>query len=109
MSHYKNKFWVFFCLLSFLTPLIAGAVTCDSNLDGKTDQELQAISAQCDADLADLNAKASTTKQYSSQLQQGITNLNTKISKIQIEIKAKNAQIKLLGENIATTTQYIGQ
>ena len=83
------------------------AVTCDSNLDGKSDQELQAISAQCDADLADLNAKYSTTKQYSSQLQQGIADLNYKIAQIQLEIKAKNAQIKKLGDTIVVKTNYI--
>jgi len=85
------------------------AVTCDSNLDGKSDQELQAISAQCDADLADLNAKYSTTKQYSSQLQQGIADLNYKITQIQLQIKAKNAQIKQLGDTIVVKTNYINQ
>jgi len=105
----KNIFFVFFCLVSLLSPIIVGAITCDSNLNGKTDQELQAIAIQCDLDLADLNNKYSTTKQFSSQLQQGIADLNYKITKIQLEIKAKNAKIKQLGENIATTTQYIGQ
>ena len=109
VSYYKNKILAFFCLLSFLTPLIVGAVTCDSNLDGKTDQELQTISAQCDADLADLNAKANTTKQYSSELQKGIADLNYNISKIQLQIKAKNASIKQLGDNIVVKTKYIGQ
>jgi peptidoglycan hydrolase CwlO-like protein len=87
---------------------MAGAVTCDSNLDGKSDAELQAISAQCDADLVDLNTQFTNTKQYSSQLQQGIADLNYNIAKIQIQINAKNASIKKLGANIATTTQYIG-
>jgi peptidoglycan hydrolase CwlO-like protein len=89
--------------------MIAGAVTCDSNLDGKTDFELQAISAQCDADLADLNSKYSSTKQYSSELEKGIADLNYRIAKIQLEIKAKNAKIKQLGENIVIKTKYIGQ
>lgn len=105
----KNIFLTFFYIVLFLTPIVAGAVTCDSNLDGKTDQELQAISLQCDADLADLNSKFNNTKQYSSQLQQGIANLNYKIAKIQLEIKAKNASIKQLGANIVVKTKYIGQ
>ena len=79
MNYYKNNFLVFFSFIILILPTVAGAVTCDSNLDGKTDQELQAISLQCDADLADLNAKASTTKQYSSELQKGIADLNYKI------------------------------
>ena len=109
MNYYKNNFLVFFSFIILILPTVAGAVTCDSNLDGKTDQELQAISLQCDADLADLNAKASTTKQYSSELQKGIADLNYKITKIQLEIKAKNATIKKLGDNIVVKTKYIGQ
>ena len=104
----KISLLLFFYIL-FFSPLSARAVTCDSNLDGKTDQELQAISAQCDADLADLNKKYSNTKQYSSQLEQGIADLNYKISKIQLEIKAKNAKIKQLGDNIVSKTKYIGE
>ena len=109
MSYYKNKFLALFSIFLFLCPLLVVAVTCDSNLDGKSDQELQAISAQCDADLADLNTKYSSTKQYSSQLQQGIADLNYKIAQIQLEIKAKNAQIKKLGDTIVVKTNYINQ
>ena len=85
------------------------AVTCDSNIDGKSDQELQAISAQCDADLAVLNSQYSSTKKSSSDLQSAISDLNYKITKIQLEIKAKNAKIKQLGDNIVVKTKYIGQ
>ena len=109
MSYYKNKFLALFSIFLFLCPLLVVAVTCDSNLDGKSDQELQAISAQCDADLADLNTKYSSTKQYSSKLQQGIADLNYKITQIQLEIKAKNAQIKKLGDTIVVKTNYINQ
>ncbi len=94
-------------LLSF--PAFAGAVICDSNLDGKTDLELQAISIQCDADLLELNNKFSSTKQYSSELEKGIADLNYNIKKIQLEIKAKNAKIKQLGDNIEVKTEYIGK
>lgn len=98
-------FSVFFIFL--LLPLLSFAVTCDSNLDGKSDAELQAISAQCDADLADLNGKYSTTKKFSSELEQGISDLTYKIKKIQLEIKAKNAKIKQLGDNIVVKEKYI--
>lgn len=93
----------------FIAPKRAGAVFCDSNLEGKSDQELQAISAQCDADLADLNNKYGTTKKYSSELEKGIADLNYSIAKIQLEIKAKNAKIKQLGDNITVKSKYIGQ
>lgn len=92
-----------------ISPRYAGAVVCESNLDGKSDQELQAIAAQCDADLLELNTKFSSTKKYSSELEKGIANLNYNISKIQLEIKAKNAKIKQLGDNITVKSKYIGQ
>ena len=105
----RNTFLAFIYIALFLSPVVAGAVTCDSNLEGKSDYELQAISIQCDADLADLNSKFSTTKQYSSELEKGIADLNYNIKKIQLEIKAKNAKIKQLGENIIVKEKYIGQ
>jgi peptidoglycan hydrolase CwlO-like protein len=103
----RNIFLKLILALLFLAPSVAGAVICDSNLDGKSDQELQAISAQCDADLADLNTKFSTTKQFSSELEKGISDLNYNIKKIQLEIKAKNAKIKQLGDNIVVKEKYI--
>ena len=105
----KNLSLVFIYMVVFLFPIIAWAAICDSNLDGKSDYELQAISAQCDADLADLNSKFSSTKKYSSELEKGIADLTYKIKKIQLEIKAKNAKIKQLGENIVVKNNYIGQ
>lgn len=93
----------------FFLPVSVRAVTCDSNLDGKTDYELQAISIQCDADLVELNSKFSSTKKYSSELEKGIAELNYNIAKIQLEIKAKNAKIKQLGDNIVVKSKYIGQ
>lgn len=105
----RNIFFTFIYTVLFLSPVIAGAVTCDSNLDGKSDQELQAISIQCDLDLIDLNNKYNSTKKSSSDLEKGIADLNYNISKIQLEIKAKNAKIKQLGENIVVKEQYIGE
>ena len=80
-----------------------------SNLDGKSDAELQAISIQCDADLLQLNAQYASTTKYSSSLQKGISDLTYKIEQIQLQIKAKNVQIKQLGDNIVVKTQYIGE
>ena len=105
----KKIFSVIIFILLFLSPVIAGAVVCDSNLEGKSDQELQAISAQCDADLSELNSNFEKTKKYSSELEKGIAELNYNIAKIQLEIKAKNAKIKQLGENIVVKNEYIGE
>ena len=109
MDYQKKILQLFFYTILFLSPVLAGAITCDSNLDGKSDQELQAISTQCDADLIELNKQFENTKISSSALEKGIAELNYNIAKIQLEIKAKNAKIKQLGENIVVKTQYIGQ
>lgn len=107
----KKIFLTFIYFLIFLSPLIVGAVTCDPNLDGKSQQELLAIEAQCNVEITDLDTKingANGTKQFSSQLTKGISDLKNKIAKMQLEIKAKNAKIKQLGENIVVKTKYIG-
>ena len=80
----KNKivFLLFVYIALFLSPVIVGAVTCDPNLDGKSEQELIAIEAQCNVEIADLDTKingADGTKQFSSQLTKGITDLKNKI------------------------------
>ncbi|MDD5022535.1 MAG: hypothetical protein PHR82_10485, partial [Endomicrobiaceae bacterium] len=93
-------------------PFIAKAVTCDPNLEGKTEQELLAIEAQCNLEIAELDTKingAGGTKESATTLTKGINDLKNKIAKLQLEIKAKNAKIKQLGENITAKTQYIGQ
>jgi len=103
VSYRKNILTMCFCLVSVLLPVIAGAVTCDPNLEGKSEQELLAIEAQCNVEIADLDTKingTNGTKQFSSELTKGITDLKNKIAKMQLEIKAKNAKIKQLGENI---------
>lgn len=108
----KKAFLILTYMVVFLFPAMAGAVTCDSNLDGKSEQELLAIEAQCNAESAVLDSKINGvdgTKQQSSQLTKGITDLKNKIAKIQIDIKAKNAKIKQLGENIVVKTKYIGE
>lgn len=108
-AKFRNILLAFVYIVFFSAPLIVNAVTCDSNLDGKTDQELQAISAQCDADITSLNNQYNSTKQYSSQLEQGLAEINYNISKIQLEIEDQKVQMKQLNESIDSKTQYIGQ
>ncbi|MGB8815935.1 MAG: hypothetical protein WCC74_01695 [Minisyncoccia bacterium] len=109
MDYQKKIILAFIFVFIFLSPLFVEAAACDLNLDGKTDQELQASQAQCEAEIADLTNQFNSTKKSSSELKQGIADLNYNISKIQLEIKAKNAKIKQLGDSIVVKTQYVGQ
>jgi len=106
----KNIFSVFIYMVLLLSPVIAGAVTCDdSNLNGKSDQELQAIYDQCVKDAADLKISLGNTQKQSSDLQKGIADLTYNINKTQIDIKAKAAKIKQLGDSVVVKAQYIEQ
>ncbi len=85
------------------------AVTCDANIDGKSDAELQAISDQCDADIAAQQVVLGETKKQSATLKQGIAELTAKIKKAKLEINANAAKITKLGKSIVVKTQVIGQ
>src|SRR5689334_11111384 len=81
----------------FLSPKQSFAVSCDTSLDGKTDQELQAISDQCDRDIAAQKAILGETQKQSSELAQGIAELTARINESKLKIKGNNAKIKQLG------------
>jgi len=87
----------------------ARAISCDANVEGKSDSELQAILDQCDMDILAQKAILEQTQKQSSDLEKGIAEFTYNINKTQIEINARNAKIKKLGENITTKTVYIGE
>ena len=106
----RNILLVFIYTVLFLSPVVTGAVTCDdSNLNGKSDQELQAIYDQCVKDAADLKISLGNTQKQSATLKAGIADLTTNINKTQLDIKAKAAKIKQLGDNVVVKAQYIEQ
>lgn len=101
-------FAVFFLLCTSFVPTYTQAATCDdSSLDGKSDQELQAILTACDAEIAAQKVILENTQKQSSVLQSGIADLTYSINKTQIDIKAKATQIKQLGDNVVVKAQYI--
>ena len=91
--------------VAIATPVIS----CDSNIDGKTDQELQAILNQCDKDIAAQQAILDQNQKDQVSLKQGISDLTANINKTQLEINAKKAEVKQLGDNITVKTQYINE
>jgi len=96
-------------LLFALSSRAQVGITCSTSPDGKTDQELQMIFDQCEKEIAEQKAILDKTKLQSSELEKGIAELNYNIKKTQLEIKAKNAKIKQLGESIVVKEQYIGE
>ncbi|MEI7480064.1 MAG: hypothetical protein WCJ59_00350 [bacterium] len=85
------------------------AAVCTSETTGKTPDELQAILDQCEKEIADQKTILTSTKQQSSLLEKNIADLNYKINKSQLEIKARNVKILQLGDNITSKKVYIGQ
>src|SRR5450830_366648 len=101
----KKIFSSFIYIALFLTPIVAWAVTCDdSSLDGKSDQELQAIYDQCTADAAALQVSLTNTQKQSNTLKTGIAAITTNINKTQLDIKAKTTKIKQLGASVVVKT-----
>ena len=100
----------FLCLFLFFSVCTyAYAISCGDSVEGKNDQQLQAILDQCDAEIAEQTKILGNTQKQSSDLEKAIAETTYNINKTQLEIKAKNAKIKQLGENIVTKTEYIGE
>lgn len=96
-----------FSIAAFALPKASFSATCDANIDGKSDQELQAVLAECDKEIAAQQAILDQNQKQQVSLKQGISDLTASISKSSLQIKAQNAQIKKLGSNINEKQQYI--
>ncbi len=101
---------VFLCLF-FLSLMYTEvyAVSCGDSVDGKTDKQLQAILDQCDVEILEQKKILENTQKQSSELEKAIGEINYNINKTELEIKARNAKIKQLGENIVAKKEYIGE
>jgi peptidoglycan hydrolase CwlO-like protein len=95
-------------ILAFLAvPSKAKAVECTMDTAGKNDQQLQEILTQCEKEINEQKGVLESTKKQSSLLQGNITSLTNKIKTMALEIKARNAQIQRLEENITTKSGEI--
>ncbi len=101
---------VFLCLF-FLSLVYTDtyAVSCSDSVEGKTDRQLQAILDQCDLEIIEQKKILENTQKQSSELEKAIGEINYNINKTELEIKARNAKIKQLGENIVAKKEYIGE
>lgn len=101
---------IFLCLFFLsLTYTNVYAVSCSDNVEGKTDKQLQAILDQCDAEIVEQKKILENTQKQSSEIEKAIGEINYNINKTDLEIKARNAKIKQLGENIVAKKEYIGE
>lgn len=103
-----KKFFLY-SFLFFSVCTNAYAVSCSDSVDGKSDKQLQAILDQCDAEINEQKKILGNAQKQSSELEKAIAETTYNINKTQLEIKARNAKIKQLSENIITKTEYIGE
>lgn len=98
-----------FSVLAFSNTEAQESITCNTNPDGKSDEVLQMIFNECEKEIAEQKKILEQTQKQSSELEKGIAELNYKINKSQLEIKARNAKIRQLGDNIVSKEKYIGE
>lgn len=97
-------------LLSVFAPLRTEhvyAAACDGNIDGKSDEELQAILKECEKEIAESQTVLNGQKQKSATLQRDISLLRTRIDAAKKKINQKDAEIKKIGKDISRKSETI--
>ncbi len=82
---------------------------CDANLDGKTDAELEALLARCEAEINAQREALRKTQAEASNLESGIKNLSSKIKQSELEIQKRSLQIRQLQNTIGAKSAHIGE
>lgn len=94
-----------FCV-GLLQPTTALAV-CDGNIEGKSDEELNAILKECEKEIAESQAVLNGQKEKSASLQRDVSLLRSRIDAAKKKINQKDAEIKKLGKDITKKNQTI--
>lgn len=92
----------FFCVSLLLPAYAVLGVTaiCDDNVAGKTEAELQADLARCNAEIAQWQSVLSSTRDRVSTIDGDVKSLTAKIKAAEATIKAKNIAISQLSDDI---------
>lgn len=85
------------------------AATCDGNIEGKSDAELQKILAQCEAEIKAQQQVLDGQKNKSKTLQNEIKTLQANINSASKKINEKNVVIKTLSNDIGKKVQTIAE
>ncbi|OGD69518.1 hypothetical protein A2996_03580 [Candidatus Campbellbacteria bacterium RIFCSPLOWO2_01_FULL_34_15] len=87
--------------------LTKSEVTCSINLDGKTDAELQIALKKCEEEIAEQNALLQQKQRESVTIERDIDIINSKITKTQADIKAKDIKIYQLKQGISSKKETL--
>lgn len=96
----KRLIPILFCL--FLTPLVSlGDFECSiTDIEGKTDAQLEVIAAQCEKEAAEHKALLEEKQQESVTIERDISILNYKIKKTKVDIRTTQVKIYQIGQEI---------
>ncbi len=102
---------LFFLVLSFLPMAIRAQVPaiCDDNVTGKTEEQLKADLALCNAEIAKWQGILSGTREKVTNIDGDVRALNAKIKAAEATIKAKNIAISQLTKDINVRSNKIDQ
>lgn len=89
--------------------LTKSEVTCSINLDGKTDEELKIALKKCEEEIAEQNALLQQKQRESVTIERDIDILNSKITKAQSDIKAKDIKIYQLKQGISAKKETLAE
>ncbi|HBC70356.1 TPA: hypothetical protein DCZ46_00095 [Candidatus Campbellbacteria bacterium] len=87
--------------------LTKSEVTCSINLDGKTDEELQIALKKCEEEIAEQNALLQQKQRESVTIERDIDIINSKITKTQADIRAKDIKIYQLKQGISSKKETL--
>ncbi|MCG2695060.1 hypothetical protein L6261_03200 [Candidatus Parcubacteria bacterium] len=109
----KNSFVLVSLFLAiFILPYTAQTadeISCSTNLDGKTDQELEIALKKCEEEIAEQERQLQEKQRESVTIERDISILGSKIDKTKIDIKAKEIQLTQLKGSILEKKETINQ
>lgn len=113
MKKFVSAFFVFISLIVpstyYVVPIsvYAQANTCPSDISGYSDDQLQALLAVCEKEIAEGKGKLEMTQKQATTIESIIQQLKYKIDQSQLKIKASNIKITQLGTDISIRSKNI--
>lgn len=89
--------------------VLAETGACDGNIEGKSDEELNSILKECEAEIAAQQKILDGQKTKSASLQRDISLLQARINTAKDKIKQKDISIKNIGKDITKKNQTIAE
>ena len=108
--NFKNFLLLFILAIFFVLPFVAHSeVSCDINIDGKTDAELEIALKKCEEEIAEQEALLEKKQRESVTIERDIDILGSKINRTKSDIRAKEIKIYKLKNAINNKKETISE